>query len=297
MEGHVPVLRQEIIESLRCRSGSTYLDCTAGYGGHTEAILQASGPNGRVVAVDRDPEAIAALEQRLRAYTNRVHLIHGNFRQLRAHLRAVGLEEVDGVIFDLGVSSTQLDRPERGFSFTSDGPLDMRMDRSDGPTAADLVHAFSEGELADVFYQYGEERYARRIARAIVRARTRAPVRTTQELVSIIRGAVPAFYRHGRIHFATRVFQALRIAVNGELDELEAAFRDAAAVLRPGGRLGIISFHSLEDRKAKHSIRSLSSGDHPLLRPVTKKPVVSSEAERQQNPRARSAKLRVAERI
>lgn len=207
------------------------------------------------------------------------------------------MSEIDGVVFDLGVSSAQLDRPERGFSFSADGPLDMRMDRRSGSTAADLIARLSEPELADVIYQYGEERYSRRIARAIVRARATRPLRTTGDLVSVIRDAVPAPYRHGRIHCATRTFQALRIAVNRELEVLETALRDAVDVLAPGGRLCVIAFHSLEDRIAKQTLRALSHGSEPRLSILTKKPLVSSESERRDNPRARSAKLRVAERL
>jgi 16S rRNA (cytosine1402-N4)-methyltransferase len=207
------------------------------------------------------------------------------------------VSEVDGVVFDLGVSSAQLNQPERGFSFMVEGPLDMRMDRRTEPTAADILHQRSEQELADIIFHYGEERYARRIARAIVQARVRRPLHTTLDLVSIIRGAVPAAYHHGRIHYATRTFQALRIAVNHELDVLASSFRDAVDVLTPGGRLCIISFHSLEDRIAKHTLRELSSSVQAQLKVITKRPMVSSETEQRNNPRARSAKLRIAERL
>lgn len=223
--------------------------------------------------------------------------MHGHFNELKRRLSAAGVAEVDGVLFDLGLSSAQLDRPDRGFSFSQDGPLDMRMDRHEGRTAADLINELSERELADLIYRYGEERYSRRIARAIARARERAPLRTTGELVAVIRAAVPSSYRHGRLHCATRTFQALRIAVNGELEGLDGALRDAANVLAPGGRLCVISFHSLEDRIAKHTIRALTGGPEPRLRSLTKKPVVPSDRECKANPRARSAKLRVAERL
>ncbi len=226
-----------------------------------------------------------------------MRLIHGNFSALKQHLRSVGVTEVDGVIFDLGVSSAQLDRPERGLSFLTDGPLDMRMDPREGRTAADLVAHLPERELADLIYKYGEERYSRRIARAIVESRKAHPLRTTFDLASVISRAVPAAYRHGRIHCATRTFQALRIAVNQELDVIEGAIRDAASVLAPGGRLCVISFHSLEDRIAKHTFRSLSTGPEASLKILTKKPQVPSEEESRVNPRARSAKLRVAEKL
>lgn len=203
---------------------------------------------------------------------------------------------VDGVLLDLGVSSPQLDDPKRGFSFQSDGPLDMRMDQSSGETAADLVNRLPEAELADLIYQYGEERFSRRIARAVVRARATRLLETTQQLVEVIRSAVPAAYRHGRLHYATRTFQALRIAVNREIESLEPALRNIVDVLRPGGRLAVISFHSLEDRIVKRTFRSLSQGASARLTVLTKKPQLPQDEECRSNPRARSAKLRVAER-
>ena len=208
-----------------------------------------------------------------------------------------GLLRVDGVIFDLGVSSPQLDRPERGFSFREDGPLDMRMDQREGRTAADLIRDLPETELADVIYQLGEERYSRRIARAIVQARVQGAIETTRELAAVVERAVPASYRHGRIHCATRTFQALRIAVNRELDVLEPALRDAVDILSPGGRVCAVSFHSLEDRIVKHTFRALANGPEASVRVLTKKPVTASEVERDHNPRSRSAKLRVVERL
>ena len=297
MEGHVPVLLQESVRWLRCRPRGRYLDATVGYGGHAEAILQATAPDGILVGLDRDPDAIVAAQDRLQSYAGRALLRQGDFRGLREHLQSAGIRELDGVMFDLGVSSAQLSRADRGFSFMHDGPLDMRMDPTQDQTAADFLNTLPEAELADLLYQFGEERYSRRIARAIVRQRAEMPLHRTQDLVSIVRSAVPRGYRHGRIHFATRTFQALRIAVNRELDGLDRAFQDAAQVLVPGGRLCIISFHSLEDRIAKRTIRALASGSQPLLRSLTKKPLVPSEAERRQNPRARSAKLRIAERL
>lgn len=279
------------------KPGGTYLDCTVGQGGHAELILERSGPGGVLVGIDRDPAAIAATGARLAHFASRMRLVHGNFSALKQCLRSVGVSEVDGVIFDLGVSSAQLDRPERGMSFLADGPLDMRMDPRGGRSAADLVNQLPERELADLIYRYGEERYSRRIARVIVQARTSHPLRTTFDLVSAIKSAVPAAYRHGRIHCATRTFQALRIAVNQELDVIEGALRDAAAVLAPGGRLCVISFHSLEDRIAKQTFRALSQGSEACLTVLTKKPQAPSDEECRENPRARSAKLRVAERL
>ncbi|MGH7236033.1 MAG: 16S rRNA (cytosine(1402)-N(4))-methyltransferase RsmH [Nitrospiraceae bacterium] len=294
---HVPVLVKEVLSWLASRPGGRYLDCTVGQGGLASSILDLTGPDGSVIGIDQDEEAIAAARNRLEPFAGRARLIRGNFRQLKQHLSSVGLSEVDGVVFDLGMSSAQLDRPDRGFSFLADGPLDMRMDRRGDRTAAELLNRLGETELADLLYRFGEERYSRRIARAVVRARDRRPLQTTFDLLSVIRDAVPAFYRHGRLHYATRTFQALRIAVNRELEVLEGSLRDAADVLAPGGRLCVISFHSLEDRIAKQTFRALSHGQEPCLATLTKKPCVPSEQERRENPRARSAKLRVAERL
>ena len=234
---------------------------------------------------------------RLREVAHRVHFRHGNFCDLKALIMGSGVSQVDGVIFDLGVSSPQLDRAERGFSFREDGPLDMRMDQREGRTAADLVRDLPETELADLIYQLGEERYSRRIARAIVQARMQGVIGTTWQLAAVVERVVPASYRHGRIHCATRTFQALRIAVNRELDVLEPALRDAVDILAPGGRVCAVSFHSLEDRIVKHTFRSLANGPEASVRVLTKKPVIASESERSRNPRSRSAKLRVVERI
>jgi 16S rRNA (cytosine1402-N4)-methyltransferase len=250
-----------------------------------------------VIGIDRDEEALTMTRERLQQFSTRLKLIHGNFEDIKQHVRTAGVSHVDGIVFDLGVSSVQLNDTNRGFSFMAEGPLDMRMDRSGGTTAAQLLERLPEAELSNIIFQYGEERYARRIARSIVRARALGSLRTTTDLVPAIRSAVPVSYRHGRIHFATRTFQALRIAVNGELDVLATAFRDAADVLSPGGRLCIISFHSLEDRIAKHTIRELSQGAHPVLIARTKKPVAASDHEQAANPRSRSAKLRIAERL
>jgi 16S rRNA (cytosine1402-N4)-methyltransferase len=215
---------------------------------------------------------------------------------LKRHLADNGIGQVDGILFDLGVSSPQLEEPARGFSFQGDGPLDMRMDQSMRGTAADIVNQWPEAQLADTIFQFGEERFSRRIARAIVRARERHPLATTQELVSVIKEAVPSNYRHGRLHCATRTFQAIRIVVNNELACLDSALRDAADVLSPGGRLCVISFHSLEDRIVKHAFRTLSGKEHALVT-LTKKPQVPTSEEAERNPRSRSAKLRVAERV
>jgi len=275
----------------------TILDCTVGYGGHAELLLETSAPGTRVIGLDRDARAIDFCRQRLFRFGERVVLLLGNHRDLKCHLAAAGVTAVDGVLFDFGVSSPQLDDPARGFSFQQEGPLDMRMDQSTGMTAAELVNGSQEGELADIIFQYGEERYSRRIARAIVRERERGPIKTTGALVSVIAGSVPSSYRYGRIHCATRTFQALRIAVNRELESLEPSLRDAVDVLTPGGRICAISFHSLEDRIVKHAFRSLAQGSEASLSLLTKKPALPTEEECRANPRARSAKLRVAERL
>jgi 16S rRNA (cytosine1402-N4)-methyltransferase len=275
----------------------TILDCTVGYGGHAEALLQNSAPTMRLIGLDRDASAIDFCRQRLVRFGERVVLRKGNYRDLKRYLAEAGVSTVDGVLFDLGASSPQLDDPSRGFSFLQDGPLDMRMDRTVGMTAAELVNESPEDRLADILYQYGEERYARRIARAIVRERARQPIETTRALASIITKAVPSAYRTGRIHCATRTFQALRIAVNHELETLESSLRDAVEMLTPGGRICAISFHSLEDRLVKHTFRSLAKGAGAQLSVLSKKPILPTEEECRVNPRSRSAKLRIAERL
>jgi 16S rRNA (cytosine1402-N4)-methyltransferase len=294
---HFPVMSEEALFWVLQENGRVYLDCTVGYSGHAEKILDASGPDSRLIGLDRDVVAITASREKLARFGNRALLIHGHFVDLKQHLSASGISQVDGILFDLGVSSPQLDEPARGFSFQGDGPLDMRMDQSMIGTAADLINRWPEAQLADTIFQFGEERFSRRIARAIVHARARHPLATTKELVSVIEGAVPANYRHGRIHCATRTFQALRIALNQELDSLEPALRDAVDVLSPGGRLCVISFHSLEDRIVKHTFRALSGKDDPSLMVLTKKPQVPTREESERNPRSRSAKLRAAQRV
>jgi 16S rRNA (cytosine1402-N4)-methyltransferase len=293
---HVPVLGKEICSWLDFKRPITILDCTVGYGGHAELLLESSHAGTTLIGLDRDPEAVDFCRQRLVRFGGRVVLCQGNHRDLKHHLSAMGVSTVGAVLFDFGVSSPQLNDPTRGFSFQSDGPLDMRMDQSTGRTAADLVNGIDEHDLADIIFQYGEERYARRIARAIVHERQHHRVETTGQLVSLVVGSVPASYRHGRIHCATRTFQALRIAVNQELESLEPSLRDAVEVLSEGGRICAISFHSLEDRIVKHTFRSLALAPDSKLAVLTKKPILASREECESNPRSRSAKLRVAER-
>jgi len=280
---HVPVLSRELIEGLDIRPGGHYLDATVGGGGHTQLIL-AAAPDVRVTAIDRDDDALRAAKVKLEQYSDQVQFWHGNFADYKP-----GDVLFDGIIADLGVSSAQFDIPERGFSFRHAADLDMRMDRRQSLTAADIINQWDEKQLADAFYQYGEERLSRQIARRIVEKR---PFQTTNELADAIAHSVPRKYRYGRIHPATRVFQALRIVVNQELSSLETFLNKAPTWLKPEGRIGIISFHSLEDRIVKHSLR-----DSALLRVLTKKPIIAQEKELQENPRSRSAKLRFAERV
>ena len=279
---HVPVLSRELIAGLAVRPGGHYLDATVGGGGHSQLILAAS-PDVRVTAIDRDQQAIAAAKNQLAPYGEYIQFILTNF----ADYQPDGVM-FDGIVADLGVSSYHLDEAERGFSFRNSAPLDMRMDRRQSLTAADIVNHWDETQLADIFFKYGEERLSRRIARRVVQER---PFETTTELAEAIASCVPRQYRYGRIHPATRVFQALRIVVNEELTSLETFLHRAPEWLVPGGRMGIISFHSLEDRIVKHSLRAA-----PLLQVLTKKPITASSDEINQNPRSRSAKLRLAER-
>jgi 16S rRNA (cytosine1402-N4)-methyltransferase len=280
---HIPVLSQEIISGLEVVAGGWYLDATTGGGGHSELILQAA-PDVNLVAIDRDIQALTAAKARLQEYGNRVQFWQGNYADYQS-----GGQQFDGIIADLGVSSVQLDVAERGFSFQKEAPLDMRMDRSQPTTAADLVNRTSEVELAKIIFTYGEERMSRQIARDIVAQR---PFTTTTQLAYTIGGAVPKAYRYGRIHPATRTFQALRIAVNQELSSLEKFLSVAPTWLKPGGKIGLISFHSLEDRIIKHTLRETES-----LKVLTKKPIIATEQELNTNPRARSAKLRWAVRV
>jgi 16S rRNA (cytosine1402-N4)-methyltransferase len=300
---HIPVLGRQAIEYLAVRDGGIYIDATFGAGGYTRAILSAA--NASVVGIDRDADAIARGADLVDEARGRLTLVEDRFSNLAEVMRAFGHDAVDGVVFDLGVSSMQLDQAQRGFSFRLEGPLDMRMGGS-GPNAADVIAAASERDLASIIFLLGEERHARAIARAIVKARSEAPIRTTLALASIVERAARG--RPGAIHPATRTFQALRIFVNEELAELAAALRAAEAVFKPGGRLVVVAFHSLEDRIVKTFLveraRPTSSSRHrpqtqgppPTFRLLTARPVTPDEAEIAANPRARSAKLRAAER-
>jgi 16S rRNA (cytosine1402-N4)-methyltransferase len=286
---HVPVLPCEVLDWLRPCSGGTYIDGTLGLGGHAELILRHSEPDGRVFGFEWDSEAAQRAQARLAAYGGRFQLIPASYAEMAA---AHGFKQVDGILLDLGASSLQFDRPERGFSFMADAPLDMRMSTSLPVSAAALVNELPQEELADILYNYGEERQARRIARFIAEARLAQPVESTKQLAEIVRQAVPSKYQPKKIHPATKVFQALRIAVNRELDNLAKALADAPSLLAPGARFCIITFHSLEDRMVKQAFSS-----NPALRALTKKPILPGETELRGNPRSRSAKLRVAAKI
>lgn len=307
MSGHQPVLLAEVLAALAPRDGGIYLDGTFGGGGYTAAILHAA--RCTLWAIDRDPAAIARGAGLAARFPGRLHLLEGNFADLLALLAARGVDALDGVVLDLGVSSYQLDTPERGFSFRLPGPLDMRMGRT-GPTAAELVATLPERELADILFQFGEERAARRIARAIVAARAHVPIETTTQLAEIIRGVLPP--DHSGIDPATRSFQALRIKVNDELAAIERALADAAHLLRPGGRLVVVAFHSLEDRIVKrfmvetagrspapsrHDPRGLQRRPEAVFRLLTQRAVRPGAMETAVNPRSRSARLRAIERI
>jgi 16S rRNA (cytosine1402-N4)-methyltransferase len=279
---HQSVLWTEVLEGLNLQPGGHYLDVTLGGGGHSQGILDRYGDT-QVWGVDQDPEALAVAQERLVPYGDRVRFWRGNFQDFQP-----GDLRFQGIVADLGVNSAQLDQGERGFSFRQDAPLDMRMNPDQSLTAATIVNEWSETDLANLFYEYGEERFSRRIARQIVQQR---PVYRTWELADLIRRSVPGSYRNGRIHPATRVFQSLRIAVNGELTALDRFLSRAPEWLAPEGRLVMISFHSLEDRRVKYAFR-----DSPLLQVITKKPIVPSSEELESNPRSRSAKLRIATR-
>jgi 16S rRNA (cytosine1402-N4)-methyltransferase len=311
MEGfHKPVLVAEVIASLRCRAGGLYVDGTVGGGGHAFEILSNSAPDGRLIGIDADEEALREARTHLAPFGERASLVKGNFADMEAILSGMKIGMADGILLDLGVSSHQLDTAERGFSFTLDAPLDMRMDRQWGRTAADLVRTLSREALEEILRKFGEERMAGRIARAIVERRALSPIRTTADLAAIVTRALPKAHGPVRIQPATRTFQAIRIAVNDELESLRQGLAAAMARLKTGGRIAVISFHSLEDRIVKEAFREgekgcicppalpvCACGRRPSLTVITRKPVMAGEDEIRDNPRARSAKLRVAERI
>jgi 16S rRNA (cytosine1402-N4)-methyltransferase len=301
---HQPVLYHEIIHALQPKNAGHYVDGTLGAGGHACGILEASTPEGRLLGLDVDPQALALARENLAPYGQRARLLQASYDSLTETLREIGWDKVDGILLDLGLSSMQLDTPERGFSFQQDAPLDMRFDPGSPTSAADLVNSLPQDELADLIYRYGEERASRRIAQAIVKAR---PLRTTRQLAAVIEAVLP---RKGHIHPATKTFQALRIAVNEELDRVENVLPQAVAALKSGGRLAIISFHSLEDRIVKEYFRRESRdcicpprqpvctcGHKAKLKEITRKPIIPGEAEIAANPRSRSAKLRIAEKL
>ena len=306
---HVPVLRDACIEALALRPDGVYVDATLGGAGHSAEIARTLA-EGRLIGIDRDEYALARAGERLAPWSGRVTLVHSDFRRMADCLAQAGVTGVDGILFDLGCSSFQLDDPGRGFSYMHDAPLDMRMDRTCGMTAHELVNTADAQELRRILFTYGEERYAPRIAEAIVRARASRPVETTGELARIIADAMPAAARREKQHPAKRSFQALRIAVNDELTAIDEALRAAIDALNPGGRLAVISFHSLEDRIAKQVMAEAAQGctcppefpvcvcgRHPRVRLVTRKPILPTAQECEENPRARSAKLRVAEKL
>lgn len=294
MSAHEPVLYDAVMTAIAPRAGGVYVDGTLGNAGHARGLLELSSPDGRLLGIDLDAQALQLAQQNLAEFTGRFTLVHGSFSCLADLAREHGMASVDGVVLDLGLSSMQLAQAVRGFSFQLDGPLDMRFDTSAGPTAADLVNRLPVDELADILYEYGEERMSRRIARAIVEAR---PLHSTSELAELVAHVIR---RRGRIHPATRVFQALRIEVNNELEVLEQGLCQAVDLLAPAGRLAVIAFHSLEDRVVKNYLRQHSQcgedSSQPVLRVITRRPIQASRAEQERNPRSRSAKLRVAEK-
>lgn len=291
---HVSVLLDEVVAWLQPRAGGLYVDGTLGNGGHAAAILDAAAPDGRLLGLDADPIAVEVASRRLERFGARVIVVNASFRQMGHVLSAHNLGPVDGILLDLGLSSRQLDTSGRGFSFRHDEPLDMRFDPTHGDSAADLLNRADESEIADILYQFGEEHRSRRVARAIVHRRQQAPITTTADLVQAVEAALGP--KRGRTHPATKTFQALRIAVNDELGALDETLPLATSLLKPGGRLAVIAFHSLEDRRVKQFLRAGGTPEAPL-KELTRKPVVTSPDEAARNPRARSARLRVAERI
>lgn len=292
---HVSVMPQEVMGLLNVQPGSVIVDGTLGLAGHSALIAEKLGAKGHLIGIDKDRSSLTEAKRRLGNFDVRIDLLQGSFHDVSRLLAEVKIKAVDGVLLDLGISSFQLDAPDRGFSFIHDGPLDMRMDQTQGPTAADLVNTLSEEELAQIIYEYGEDRLSRRIAKAIVWRRSEEKILTTLQLANVVLRALPSGYSRGRIHPATRTFQALRIVVNGELEALKSALKSWFEVLNPKGRLAVISFHSLEDRIVKNMFKEFALEGKGLV--LTKKPLEASEIENELNPRARSAKLRGIERV
>ena len=292
---HIPVMHREVMDFLNPSAGGCFLDGTLGLAGHASSICERIGAQGHLIGLDRDEQSLRVARERLSGFKGRLDLAHSDFRDFDAVLNRLGVKELDGMLLDLGISSFQLDNPERGFSFRLEGPLDMCMDQNGFMSAYDLVNTLTEEELAKIIFNFGEERFSRRIARMVVQYRDTKPVETTHELEEIIFKAVPAAYRHQKIHPATRTFQAIRIAVNRELESLKIALDKCFDYLKTGGRIAVISFHSLEDRIVKEKFRNLSKEKKVSL--LMKKPLCAGDEEIRMNPRSRSARLRAAERI
>ena len=292
---HIPVMLNEVIEYLHPKPNHIFVDGTLGLGGHSEVILNLIGTNGRLIGIDRDAQVLALTKDSLAGHLGQCDLVHGNYRNIDKVLAGLNIEKVDGILLDLGLSSFQLDDPERGFGFRKEGPLDMRMNQENPTTAFDLVNSLSEKEISGILKDFGQERWHNRIARYIVAKRTENPIETTTELSHVVLKAMPRQSKRQKIHPATRTFQAFRIAVNKELEGLEEALGKCINSLKPGGRIGVIAFHSLEDRIVKQTFRSLAKAEEVNL--VFKKPLRPSEGETTLNPRARSARFRVAERV
>lgn len=306
---HISVLLNESVDSLNIKSDGIYVDGTMGGGGHSEAIVKRLGKDGRLIGIDRDTEALGASKKRLASFDN-VTYVHNNYKNIKDVLSQLGVDGIDGAVLDLGVSSYQLDCKERGFSYMEDAPLDMRMNRENPKSAYDVVNTYSEQELARIFFEYGEEKFSRKVARIIADRRKDKPIETTLELVDIIKAAIPEKFRQKGSHPAKRVFQAIRIEVNGELEDLKGALDDFFESLKPGARLAVITFHSLEDRIVKNAFNEYATGctcpkDFPICvcgnkprgKVITRKPLLPSEVEYEENKRSKSAKLRIAEKL
>ena len=310
MFNHTTVLLHETVDGLNIRPDGIYVDCTLGGAGHSEYLVQQLSDEGHLFCFDQDETALEHAKEKLKDYVHRITFIHANFKDIKIELEERGIEKVDGILYDLGVSSPQLDTPERGFSYHNDAPLDMRMDQSASLSAYEVVNEWAFEDLVRIFYRYGEEKFSKQIARKIEAAREKAPIETTGQLVECIKDGIPAFARRTGGHPAKRVFQAIRIAVNDELGAAETSLQDAITLLAPKGRISVITFHSLEDRICKTIFKEASSlpelppnfpvipsGQEPILKLITRKPILASEEELEHNNRSRSAKLRIAEKI